>query len=81
MERREFLMKQKAVASREGVNELLLEHNAVLLEQNGIYPEHTGILLEHNSVLLEQNAGWDKQKYEEKIRFCMNWVLVSPNRL
>ena len=52
-----------------------------LLEHNGVLLEHNGVLLEHNGVLLEQNAGWDRQKYEEKVGFCMNWVLVNPNRL
>ena len=62
-------------------NGVLLEHNGVLLEHNGVFSEHNEVFPEHNGVLLEQNAGWDRQKYEEKVGLCMNWVLVSPNRL
>ena len=64
-----------------GHNPVLLEHNGVLLEHNEVLLEHNEVFPEHNGVLLEQNARWDKQKQKEKVGFCMNRVLVSPNRL
>ena len=62
-------------------NGVFPEHNGVLPKHNGVFSEHNEVLLEHNGVLLKQNAGWDRRKYEEKVGFCMNWVLVNPNRL
>ena len=64
-----------------GHNPVLLKHNEVLLEHNEVLLEHNEVFPEHNGVLLEQNARWDKQKHEEKVGFCMNWVLASPNAL
>ena len=57
-------------------NGVLLEHNRVLLEHNGALLEHNGVFPKHNGVLLERKAGWDRQKYGEKVGFCRNWVLV-----
>lgn len=62
-------------------NKVFSEHNRVFSEHNRVFPEHNKVFSEHNEVFSKQNAGWDRRKYKEKIGFCMNWVLVSPNRL